>query len=77
MDSQGFGIAAIFNMIQDLGLYDIVSLSPLTLSTVKYSWASSIPAFGLLIVSTISLIGDPFLLSLILVVFSHNILSSF
>lgn len=54
MDSQCFGIAAIFGMIKDLGLYKIVSVDPVVMSTTKFSWASSIPNWGSLIVSQLN-----------------------
>lgn len=53
MDTQCFGIAAIFGMIQDLGLYKIVSTNPVITSTTKFSWASSIPNWGSLIVGIV------------------------
>ncbi|GLA12620.1 hypothetical protein AnigIFM62618_008568 [Aspergillus niger] len=48
-DSQAFSIAALFGMVEDLGLYEILSISPLTLGLNRYSWASSIVYFGGLI----------------------------
>lgn len=54
MDSQGFGIAALFGMIQNLGLYTVVSINPLITSTNKYSWCVSIPAFGSVVVRSLS-----------------------
>ena len=50
-DSQVFGIGAIFNMVQDLKLYDLISLDPLILDLTKYSWAAALPNFGALLVS--------------------------
>ncbi|KAI3026340.1 hypothetical protein CBS147347_4997 [Aspergillus niger] len=48
-DSQAFSIAALFGLVEDLGLYEIISISPLTLDLNRYSWASSIVYFGGLI----------------------------
>ncbi|GKZ81417.1 hypothetical protein AnigIFM56816_005936 [Aspergillus niger] len=48
-DSQAFSIAALFGMVEDLGLYEIISISPLSLDLNRYSWASSIVYFGGLI----------------------------
>ena len=55
MDAQCFGVGALFGMIQDLGLYEVVSVEPLVTSTDKYSWASAITAFGSLVVSEAAL----------------------
>ncbi|GLA33568.1 hypothetical protein AnigIFM63309_000399 [Aspergillus niger] len=48
-DSQAFSIAALFGMVEDLGLYEIITISPLSLDLNRYSWASSIVYFGGLI----------------------------
>lgn len=49
MDEQAIGIAAIFGFVQDLGLYSIVSLTPLKITTVQYSWVVSIMYYGVLV----------------------------
>ncbi|OQV01840.1 hypothetical protein CLAIMM_07131 [Cladophialophora immunda] len=48
-DSGTYGVAAIFGLIQDLKLYTITSLNPLTMDLTKYSWTNSIGTFGNLI----------------------------
>ncbi|KAL4870405.1 hypothetical protein BDV12DRAFT_195345 [Aspergillus spectabilis] len=48
-DSATYGVAAIFGLVEDLHLYDVKSLSPLVISTTKYSWSSSIPVLATLI----------------------------
>ncbi|EXJ53447.1 uncharacterized protein A1O5_13315 [Cladophialophora psammophila CBS 110553] len=48
-DSQAYGVAAIFGLIQDLKLYTIISTNPVILSLTKYSWTNSILTFGSLI----------------------------
>tara|TARA_R110002060_G_scaffold35765_1_gene46671 strand:+ start:1490 stop:1720 length:231 start_codon:yes stop_codon:yes gene_type:complete len=54
LDSQAFGLAALFGMIKDLNLFTIVSIDPLVTSTNKFSWCASIPAFGSVIVRILS-----------------------
>lgn len=50
-DSQAYGVAAIFGMIQDLKLYSIISLDPPVESLTKYSWTTTAQVFGGLAVS--------------------------
>lgn len=54
-DSGAYGVAALFGMIQDLGLYDLISVNPPVLDLTKFSWSSSITFFGGMVVSFITM----------------------
>lgn len=49
-DTQSYGFAAIFGLIQDLKLYEFTAQG---LSLTKYQWTSSIANFGSMFVSII------------------------
>ncbi len=50
-DTQSYGVAAIFGLIQDLKLYTITHTG---LSLVKYQWSTSVANFGSMVVSIVS-----------------------
>ena len=62
-DSGAYGVAALFNMIQDLKLYKLISIDPLVLDLTKFSWSSSITFFGGMVVSLAAMLSGDCLLN--------------